>query len=51
MKKLITTLALLPSMAMAHVGPPHLHPEEMTSGLILLIVAGAAYMLWKQNKD
>lgn len=50
MKKIISALLLLPSVAMAHTGGAHTHPEELTGGIILLVAAAGAYYLWKNNK-
>ncbi|WED21732.1 hypothetical protein L3Q72_14155 [Vibrio sp. JC009] len=49
MKKLLSTLLLLPGIALAHPGGAHTHPEEMTGGLMLLIAAGMAIYLWKRK--
>jgi len=50
MKKLLTTaLILAPSLAMAHPGSAHTHPEELTGGLMLLAAAIGAYYVWKNK--
>lgn len=51
MKKLFSTLLLVPSLAMAHLDAAHSHPNELTGGLILLIAVAGAYFLSKKNQD
>lgn len=48
-KLLISTLILLPSLAFAHPGAAHSHPEELTGGLMLLVAAIGAYYIWKNK--
>ena len=48
-KSLLTTLVLFPNIVWAHPGAAHSHPEELTSGLILLIAAIGAYYIWKKK--
>ncbi|WP_375751803.1 hypothetical protein [Vibrio sp. HN007] len=49
MKKLLTLITLFPTLALAHPGAAHTHPEELTGGLILLVAAASAYYLWKKK--
>jgi len=48
-KLLISSLVLAPSIAFAHTGSAHSHPEELTGGLILLAAAIGAYYIWKNR--
>jgi hypothetical protein len=50
MKPLLLTLLTLPSIAFAHPGGAHTHPEEMSGGLILVAAVVGAYYLWKRYR-
>lgn len=48
-KLLLSTLVLLPSIAYAHPGAAHSHPEELTGALMLLVAVIGVYYIWKNK--